>query len=184
MGEKEKKNPIMCLQTVDFYSHKENTAKLREEKPSFFDRREKKHTMCCVTIHFCGQNEHYCNFHTEVFSNIKSKNKSKFCLFIFPFSSITSTTFYYFSFSLLPLPKRIRQGLTAWILFVSLFSLFQKNKGLTTWILLCLPSPFSKNSKRHSLRILLILPFPLNKKFQRTNHLRYLLFPLYKVSKD
>lgn len=100
LGE-EKKNPIMCLQTVDFYSHKENTAKLREEKPSFFDRREKKHTMCCVTIHFCGQNEHYCNFHTEVFSNIKSKNKSKFCLFIFPFSSITSTTFYYFSFSLL-----------------------------------------------------------------------------------
>ena len=32
---------------------------------------------------------------------------------------------------LLPLPKKIRQGLTAWILFVSLFSLFQKNKGLT-----------------------------------------------------
>ena len=62
--------------------------------------------------------------------------------------------------SLLPLPKRIRQGLTAWILFVSLFSLFQKNKGLTAWILLCLPSPLSKNSKRHSLRILLILPFP------------------------
>ena len=62
--------------------------------------------------------------------------------------------------SLLPLPKRIRQGLTAWILFVSLFSLFQKNKGLTAWILLCLPSPLSKDSKRHSLRILLILPFP------------------------
>ena len=62
--------------------------------------------------------------------------------------------------SLLPLPKRIRQGLTAWILFVSLFSLFQKNKGLTAWILLCLPSPLSKNSKRHSLRILLILPIP------------------------
>ena len=62
--------------------------------------------------------------------------------------------------SLLPLPKRIRQGLTAWILFVSLFSLFQKNEGLTAWILLCLPSPLSKNSKRHSLRILLILPFP------------------------
>ena len=62
--------------------------------------------------------------------------------------------------SLLPLPKRICQGLTAWILFVSLFSLFQKNKGLTAWILLCLPSPLSKNSKRHSLRILLILPFP------------------------
>ena len=33
--------------------------------------------------------------------------------------------------SLLPLPKRIRQGLTARILFVSLFSLFQKNEGLT-----------------------------------------------------
>ena len=62
--------------------------------------------------------------------------------------------------SLFPLPKRIRQGLTAWILFVSLFSLFQKNKGLTAWILLCLPSPLSKNSKQHSLRILLILPFP------------------------
>ena len=86
--------------------------------------------------------------------------------------------------SLLPLPKRIRQGLTAWILFVSLFSLFQKNKGLTAWILLCLPSPLSKNSKRHSLRILLILPFPINKRFQRTNRLRYLLFPLHKVSKD
>jgi len=86
--------------------------------------------------------------------------------------------------SLLPLPKRIRQGLTAWILFVSLFSLFPKNKGLTAWILLCLPSPFSKNSKRHSLRILLILPFPLKKRFQRTNHLRYLLFPFHKASKD
>ena len=60
--------------------------------------------------------------------------------------------------SLLPLPKRICQGLTAWILFVSLFSLFQNNKGLIAWILLCLPSPLSKNSKRHSLRILLILP--------------------------
>ena len=63
--------------------------------------------------------------------------------------------------SLLPPPKRIRQGLTAWILFVSLFSLFQKNEGLTAWILLCLPSLLSKNSKWHSLRILLILPFPL-----------------------
>jgi len=62
--------------------------------------------------------------------------------------------------SLLPLPKRIRQGLTAWILFVSLFSLFHKNKWLTAWILLCLPSPLSKNSKPRSLRILLILPFP------------------------
>ena len=61
---------------------------------------------------------------------------------------------------LLPLPKRIRQGLTAWILFVSLFSLFQKNKGLTAWILLCTLSPLSKNSKWHSLRILLILPIP------------------------
>ena len=62
--------------------------------------------------------------------------------------------------SLLPLPKRIRQWLTAWILFVSLFSLFQMNKGLTAWILLCLPSPLPKNSIRHSLRILLILPIP------------------------
>ena len=43
--------------------------------------------------------------------------------------------------SLLPLPKRIQQGLIAWILFVSLFSLFQKNKGLTAWILFV--SPFS-----------------------------------------
>ena len=79
--------------------------------------------------------------------------------------------------SLLPLPKRIRQGLTAWILFVSLFSLFQKNEGLTAWILLSLPSPLSKNSKRHSLRILLILPFPIYKRFQRTNRLRILLYP-------
>ena len=79
--------------------------------------------------------------------------------------------------SLLPLPKRIRQGLTAWILFVSLFSLFQKNKGLTAWILLCLPSVLSKNSKRHSLRILLILPIPLYKSIQRTNRLRILLYP-------
>ena len=79
--------------------------------------------------------------------------------------------------SLLPLLKRIRQGLTAWILFVSLFSLFQKNKGLTAWILLCLSSPLSKNSIRHSLRILLILPFPIYKRFQRTNLLRILLYP-------
>ena len=86
--------------------------------------------------------------------------------------------------SLLPLPKRIRQGLTAWILFVSLLSIFQKNKGPIAWIILCLPSPFSKNSKWHSLKILLILPFPINKRFQRTNRLRYLLFPLHKVSKD
>ena len=64
---------------------------------------------------------------------------------------------------------------------MSLFSLFQKNEELTIIILLCLPSPFSKNSKRHSLRILLILPFPLNKRFQRTNRLRYLLFPLTKI---
>ena len=79
--------------------------------------------------------------------------------------------------SLLPLPKRICQGLTAWILFVSLFSLFQKNEGLTAWILLCLPAPLSKNSKWHSLRIHLILPFPLYKSFQRTNRLRILLYP-------
>jgi len=79
--------------------------------------------------------------------------------------------------SLLPLPKRIRQGLTAWILFVSLFSLFQKNKELTAWILLCLPSPLSKNSKRHSLWILLILPILLYNSVQRTNRLRILLYP-------
>ena len=62
--------------------------------------------------------------------------------------------------SLLPMPKRIPQGLIAWILFVSFFSLFQMKEGLTAWILLCLPSPLSKNSKWHSLRILLILPIP------------------------
>ena len=84
---------------------------------------------------------------------------------------------YSFFSSLLPLPKRIRQGLTAWILFVSFFSLFQKNKGLTAWILLCLPSPLSKNSKWHSLRILLILPIPLYEIVQRTNRLRILLYP-------
>ena len=75
------------------------------------------------------------------------------------FPNLENLCYSYFH-SLLPLPKRIRQGLTAWILFVSLFSLFQKNKGLTAWILLYLPSPLSKNSKRHSLRILLILPIP------------------------
>ena len=79
--------------------------------------------------------------------------------------------------SLLPLPKRIHQGLTAWILFLSLFSHFQKNKGLTAWIILCLSSPLLKNSKWHSLRILLILPFPIYKRFQRTNRLRILLYP-------
>ena len=83
----------------------------------------------------------------------------------------------YSFYSLLPLPKRIRQGLTALILFVSLFSLFKKNNELTAWILLCLPSPLSKNSKRHSLRILFILPFPLYKSVQRTNRLRILLYP-------
>ena len=86
--------------------------------------------------------------------------------------------------SLLPLPKRIRQGLTAWILFVSLFSLFpkeQKTNRLNSFV-----SPFYlvKDSKRNSLRILLILPFPLYKRFQRTNRLRYHLYPLHKVSKD
>ena len=75
------------------------------------------------------------------------------------FQTLKTCTIHSFH-SLLPLSKRIRQGLTTWILFVSLFSLFQKNKGLIAWILLCLPSPLSKNSKRHSLRILLILPFP------------------------
>jgi len=29
----------------------------------------------------------------------------------------------------------------------------------------------------------LILPFPLNKRFQRTNHLRYLLFPLTRIQR-
>ena len=48
---------------------------------------------------------------------------------------------------------------------------------------MCLSSPFSKNSKGHNLRIILILPFPLNKRFQRTNRLRYLLFPLTKFQR-
>ena len=98
--------------------------------------------------------------------------------------SVFQTLFFYrkqkcaISFhSLLSLPKRIQQGLIAWILFVSLFSLFQKNKWLTAWILLWLPSPLSKNSKWHSLRILLILSIPLYKSVQRTNRLRILLYP-------
>ena len=67
--------------------------------------------------------------------------------------------------------------------FVSLFSLFQKNEGLTARILLCLSSPLQKIQRTNCLRILLILPFPLNKRFQRTNRLRYLLFPLTKVQR-
>jgi len=41
---------------------------------------------------------------------------------------------------------------------------------------LCLPSPFPRF-------FLLILSFPLNKRFQRTNRLRYLLFPLTKIQR-
>jgi len=76
--------------------------------------------------------------------------------------------------SLLPLPKRIRQGVTAWILFVSLlpFPKEQRTNRLNSFV-----SPLSKNSKRHSLRILLILPFPIYKRFQWTNRLRILLYP-------
>ena len=97
---------------------------------------------------------------------------------VFWFSKPWKQNLCYSSFySILPLPKRIRQGLTVWILFVSLFFLFQKNKGLTAWILLFLPSPLSKNSERHSLIILLILPFPIYKRFQRTNRFRILLYP-------
>ena len=68
--------------------------------------------------------------------------------------------------SLLPLPKRIRQGLTAWILFVSLFSLFQKNEGLTAWILLCLPSPLSKNQNDTVWEFFWFFPFPYTKVFK------------------
>ena len=85
--------------------------------------------------------------------------------------------------SLLPLPKRIRQGLTTWILFVSLFSLFQKNEGLTAWILLCLPSPLSKNSKWHSLRIFWFFPFPYTKVFKGLTTWEFFCIPIHKVSK-
>ena len=103
------------------------------------------------------------------FPNLALSQKTKVC-YIFSFSS--------------PFAKKNSPRTNRLNSFRVSFSLFQKNEGLTAWILLCLPSPFSKNSKWHSLRILLILPFPLNKRFQRTNRLRYLLFPLHKVSKD
>jgi len=90
---------------------------------------------------------------------------------------------YSFFSSLLPLPNRIRQGLTAWILFVSLFSLFQKNEGLTAWILLCPPSPLSKNSKRHSLRIFWFFPFPYTKVFKGLTAWEFFCIPIHKVSK-
>ena len=53
---------------------------------------------------------------------------------------------------LLPLPKRIQQGLIAWILFVSLFFLYQKNKGLNAWDIFCLP--FTKIQRTNRLRTL------------------------------
>ena len=90
----------------------------------------------------------------------------------------------------LPLSKRIRQGLTAWILFVSLFSLFQKNEGLTAWIL-CVsllpcqriqndtvweffwffPFSYTKDLKEKPPENSFVSPF---KKFQRFNCLRIL----------
>ena len=125
-------------------------------------------------------------FFTLISESLWTSSSSVFVKSFLKFSGYLNLENLCYSFfsSLLPLPKRIRQGLTSWILFVSLFSLFQKNKGLTAWILLCLPSPLSKNSKWHSLRILLILLFPIIKRFQRTNRLRDLLFPLHKVSMD
>ena len=81
-------------------------------------------------------------------------------------------------YSLLPLPKRIRQGLIAWILFLSLFSLWQKNEGLTVWILLCLSSHFAKKNSTRTNRLnsfcVSLLPFP---KEQRTNRLNYFVSP-------
>jgi len=64
--------------------------------------------------------------------------------------------------SLFPLDKRFK-GLTAWEFFwFSLPPLDKRFKGLTTW------------------EFFWFFPFPLNKRFQRTNYLRYLLFPLTK----
>jgi len=66
----------------------------------------------------------------------------------------------------------------------SFFSPFAKRtEGLTAWILLCLSSPLQKIQRINRLRILLILSFPLSKRFQRTNRLRYLLFPLTKIQR-
>jgi len=144
----------------------------------------KSKTLTCILCTWYNFLHNFLNIFLNFFFFFFCQKLSKFSGFQTLFFHRKQKCVIHFFHSLLPLPKRIRQGLTAWILFVSLFSLFQKNKGLTAWILLCLPSPFSKNSKRHSLRILLILPFPLNKRFQRTNRLRYLLFPLHKVSKD
>jgi len=120
------------------------------------------------------------NFSTLIFESLWTSSSSfvKSFLMFSGFPKLENKTCAIHPFhSLLSLPKRIRQGIIAWILFVSLFSLFQKNEGLTALILLCLPSPFSKNSKWHSLRILLILPFLIYKIFQRTNRLRILLYP-------
>ena len=59
---------------------------------------------------------------------------------------------------------QIQQGLIVWILFVSLFSHFQKNRGTN-----CLNS--------------FVSPFSLSKRIKRTNCLRYLLFPLTKIQR-
>ena len=78
---------------------------------------------------------------------------------VFWFSKPWKLVLFIFSFSS-PFAKKNSPRTNHLNSFVSLFSLFQKNKGLTAWILLCLPSPLSKNSKWHSLKILLILPIP------------------------
>ena len=83
--------------------------------------------------------------------------------------------------SLLPLPKRIRQGLTAWILFVSLFSLFQKNKGLTAWILLCLPCQTIQNDT--VWEFFWFFPFPNTKVFKGLTAWEFFCIPIHKVSK-
>ena len=85
--------------------------------------------------------------------------------------------------SLLPLPKRIRQGLTAWILFVSLFSLFQKNKGLTAWILLCLPSPCQRIQNDTVWEFFRFFPFPNTKVFKGLTAWEFFCIPIHKVSK-
>lgn len=55
-------------------------AKLRERLSLLFLTEDKKKKI--LTVPFCCQNEHYCSPHTGISANIKSKNKSRFCLFI------------------------------------------------------------------------------------------------------
>ena len=68
-----------------------------------------------------------------------------------------------FLHSLFLLPKEFK-GLTSWEFFwFSLLPLAKRFRGLTAW------------------EFFWFFLFPLNKRFQRTNHLRYLLFPLTKI---